>query len=192
MSRIEQIKFESADEATKKLWKDVERDYGYVSNMKAVLLHSKAALDGALQWYALYNAVKPWLGERRITLFSDAISKENACKLCSSFMNAALIKGGEDPQNLKLSQEDETVVAFGKQLARDPNRISDALFEKLRGFYKDSQIVELTVFGALMILNNIFNNALQVDPDEKLTPYLVNPETAFADSVKFKLSKNNE
>lgn len=189
MSRISQIKFENADPETQKLWKEVEKTYGSVSNMKAVLIHSPAALNALLEWYKLYAIVKKYLGERRTILFCNAISRENACKLCSSYMNAAIRKKGEDTEKLNLDALDTLLVDFGTQLARDPNRIGDKIFTPLKENFSEAQIVELTVFGGLMILNNIFNNALQVDLDQVLDGYEVNPDTAFANSEKYKISK---
>lgn len=59
----------------------------------------------------------------------------------------------------------------GRQLARDPNGVSDALFARLSEFLTPNQIVLLTAFGGVMIATNVFNNALRVDLDEYLTGY---------------------
>jgi len=185
MSRIPALTYEKADPQTQKLWREVEETYGSVSQMKAVLIHSPAALHAALEWYALYKKTKPYLGERRILLFSNAISRENACTLCATYMNAALKKSGEDPDSPTLDDKDKALVDYGRQLARDPNRVRDELFERLRAYFTDAQIVEITTFGALMILNNVFNGALQVDLDAHLKPYVVEPDRAFADSSKY-------
>ena len=190
MSRIPQVKYEEASPEIQKLWKETEQKYGSVSNMKAVLINSPEALNAALEWYALYNKIKPYLGERRIILFCNAISRENTCKLCSSYMNAALQKKGENPEDLSRDEFDKTIVDFGTQLARDANRIRESIFDSLKKHLNSAQIVELTIFGALMILNNVFNNALQVDLDESLGNYEVNPDIAFANSARYK--KGNE
>lgn len=63
------------------------------------------------------------------------------------------------------------VVEFGRQLARDPHGVSDALFARMAGAFVDEQIVALTAFGGLMVATNLFNNALRVDLDEYLWAY---------------------
>lgn len=151
-----------------------------ISNMKAAALQSPAAIDAILVWYKLYDAVKPWLGERPAVLFCDAISRENRCELCASFMKKEIVQWGEDPDNLKLDDRDQTVVAFGRQLARDANRVNDDLYAKLEKYFTPPQIVELTVFGTLMIVNNLFNSALRIPLDDSLDGYHVDPETYFA------------
>ena len=45
------------------------------------------------------------------------------------------------------------------------------MFSQLKEHYTDRQIVDLTVFGAMMVVNNIFNNVVDVDLDEYLQRY---------------------
>jgi len=185
MSRIAQVRYEEASPEIQAEYKKVVAEHGTVSNMKAVLLHSPVALKAVLEWYTLFAKVKPFLGERRTILFCDAISRENACTLCATFMNRAIVKGGENPKDLKLDEHDQAIIAYGKQLAANANRVTDTLFKKLESFLTAEQIVELTVFGALMIVNNVFNSALQVDLDESLDAYQIQPEVAFAGSSHY-------
>ncbi len=148
--------------------------------MKATLLHSPVALHAVIEWYTLFDRVKPFLGERLAILFCHAISQENACELCLTFMRREIIDGGEDPANLVLDDREQAVVAFGRQLAANANRVSDALYGRLAHYFSHAQIVDLTVFGALMIVNNVFNSALQIDLDESLNTYRIQPEQILA------------
>jgi alkylhydroperoxidase family enzyme len=70
-------------------------------------------------------------------------------------------------------------LVFGRQLALDANDVSDALYDRLEAHFNDVEIVDLTAFGALMIVDNLFNSALKVEPDESLGPYKVSPEILF-------------
>lgn len=176
MARIPQIEYDSADPQTRADWDALVASGHPVTNMKATLLHSPVALHAVLEWYALFDQVKPYLGERLAVLFCHAISKENACKLCTTFMRKEIIDSGEVPEALVLDNRDAVVVEFGRQLAEDPNGISDELFAALSEFFTPVQIVELTTFGAMMIVNNIFNSALLVALDDHLDSYAVHPE----------------
>ena len=158
----------------------VVAEHGVVTNMKATLLHSPVALHAVLQWYALFERIKPVLGQRLAVLFCQAISHENRCELCYTFMRRAILNGGEDPEHLALGTDEQDVVDFGRQLARDPNRIPEDLFQRLSARFSPAEIVDLTVFGALMIVNNVFNSALQIDVDGELDAYRIQPEIAFA------------
>ena len=175
MARVRQVEYASAPAETQALWDEVAKEHS-ISNMKATALHSPAATHAILEWYARFDTVKPFLGERLAVLFCHAISRENACKLCWTFMRKEIIDGGEDPEQLPLNERETAVVEFGRQLAADPNRVSDKLFSKLHEFFTDAQIVDLVTFGALMVVNNIFNSVLEVELDDHLDSYRINPE----------------
>ncbi len=180
MPRILPVNPETAPPDLKTEYETIVREHGIVTNMKATLLHSPVALHAVLQWYTLFERVKPVLGERLAVLFCHAISHENRCELCFTFMRRAIINGGEDPEHLTLDDSEQAVVDFGRQLARDPNRIPDTLYRRLAARFSPAEIVDLTVFGALMIVNNVVNSALQVDVDTALDAYRIQPEIAFS------------
>ncbi|TBW35512.1 hypothetical protein EYW49_15920 [Siculibacillus lacustris] len=178
MARIPQITPETATPEQLALWRETEKTHA-ISNMKATLLHSPEALHAVLEWYALFAKVKPFLTEREAVLFCNAISRANRCELCSLFMRRAIIGWGENPDALVLDERAQTITDYGRQLALSPNGVSDELFARLKAQFGDAEIVDLTTFGALMIVNNIFNSALKIAVDSSLDPYLVGPEVLF-------------
>jgi alkylhydroperoxidase family enzyme len=185
MSRISKVIYEEALPEIQEEYNSVVKHHGSVSNMKATLLHSPAALRAVLEWYTLFGKVQPVLGKRLSILFCNAISRENACTLCATYMQKEIVEAGEDPERLQLDDRDSTIIEFGRQLAADPNRVSDDLFARLRSYLTETQVVELTVFGALMIVNNVVNSALRVEVDEGLSAYTIQPEIAFSGSSHF-------
>ena len=189
MARIPKVTYETASPEIRAAYDRVVQEHGSVSNMKATLLHSPIALKAVLKWYTLFDKILPVIGERLAILFCDAISRENACTLCATFMRKAISTKGEDPDHLELDERDRTIIGYGRQLAADPNRVSDELFTKLKEYLSDDQIVDLTVFGSLMIVNNIFNSALRVDLDDSLDAWKIQPEIAFAGSSHYLNSK---
>ena len=178
MNRIAPVTLETATPEQQALWKETEARH-VVTNMKATLLRSREALHAVLEWYPLFQKAKTFLSEREAVLFCNAISRANHCALCSLFMRRTLVQWGEDPNHLILGDRAQTLVDFGRQLAVDANGVSDELFARLSAFLSDDEIVDLTTFGALMIVNNVFNSALKVDVDTSLDPYRVAPETLF-------------
>ena len=185
MARIPKVTYETASPEIRAAYDRVVQEHGSVSNMKATLLHSPIALKAVLKWYTLFDKILPVIGERLAILFCDAISRENACTLCATFMRKAISTKGEDPDHLELDERDRTIIGYGRQLAADPNRVSDELFTKLKEYLSDDAIVDLTVFGSLMIVNNIFNSALRVDLDDSLDAWKIQPEIAFAGSSHY-------
>jgi alkylhydroperoxidase family enzyme len=150
---------------------ETERVHGRVTNMKRTLARSPTALRALMTWYDLRDEVRSFLGERSTILFAHAISTETDCLICSTFFRRLLIDAGEDPDALRLNEQDQAILEYGCQLARDPNGVSDPLFARLAANLSPDQIVVLTAFGGLMLATNLLNNALQVDLDEYLWPY---------------------
>jgi alkylhydroperoxidase family enzyme len=175
MARVPQVDYATAPPEIQAAWDEVARRHR-VSNMKATALHSPVATRAILEWYALYDEVEPFLGQRLAILYSHAIAKQNACKVCWTYMRKEVIDRGEDPDNAALDEREAAVVELGRQMAADPERIDDAVFATLSKYFTDKQIVEIVTFGALMVLNNIFNSALQVELDDVLGPYEISPE----------------
>jgi alkylhydroperoxidase family enzyme len=171
MARIPPVKEEEAPPAARALLDAQRAAHGRVTNMKRTLAHSPTALRALMTWYDLHGEVVAFLGARRAMLFTHAISTQTDCLICSTFFRRWLAEAGEDPDELEMDDQDQAVVAFGRQLAADANAVSDALFGRLRAFLAPEQIVTLTAFGGLMIATNVFNNALKVDLDEYLFPF---------------------
>lgn len=179
MSRISLVRSDDPSPELRTRHEELARHHT-VTNMKAALLHSPEALRAVLEWYSLFDKVKPFLGERQAVLFCFAISRANSCELCTTFMRRAIIGWGENPEQLVLDEREQALWDYGHQLAKDANRVSDALYARLQALFTPSQIVDLTTFGALMIVNNVFNSALRIDVDESLDPYRIQPENYFA------------
>jgi alkylhydroperoxidase family enzyme len=178
LPRIAPVTLETATPDQKALWAETAAGHT-VTNMKATLMHSPVALRAVLEWYPLFDRVRAFLSKREAILFCNAISRANRCELCSLFMRRAIVEWGEDPDRLVLDERAQVLTDFGRQLALDANGVSDALYDRLKAHFTDVQIVDLTAFGALMIVNNLINSALRVEPDSSLDPYKVSPEVLF-------------
>jgi alkylhydroperoxidase family enzyme len=171
MARISPITLAEAQPAARAELEHQIAAHGRVTNMKCTLARSRAALVALMQWYDLYDTVLPFLGKRLTTLFSHAISSETDCLICSTFFRRWLTEQGENPEALALNVREQTVVDYGRQLAKNAHAISDELYARLARELTEEQIVALTAFGGLMIATNLFNNALRVDLDDYLEPF---------------------
>lgn len=171
MARIPPLDYADASPDARAAHDHHEREVGRITNMKRTLLHSVPAFHALMEWYPLRDAVRPFLGERLTHLFAHAVSTETDCLICSTFFRRLLIESGEDPDALVLDDRDRVVVAFGRQLGKDPHGVSEAMYAGLARLFTPEQIVALTAFGAIMLATNVFNNALRVDLDGYLEPY---------------------
>ena len=109
--------------------------HGRVTNMKRTLAHSPVALRALMTWYDLRDEVEPFLGKRATVLFAHAISAGTDCLICSTFFRRLLIDAGDDPDDPELDDREGLVVSYGRQLARDPNGVSDELFARLSSVF---------------------------------------------------------
>jgi len=171
MSRIVPLAESEAGPAARAILEQQRARFGRTTNMKRTLAHDPLALEVYMRWYDLRDRVVPFLGERATTIFTHAISTTTDCLICSTFFRRWLKDAGEDPDQLRLDEREQTLVDFGRQLVRNANGVSDELFARLRAFLAPEQVVTLTAFGGLMVATNIFNNALRVELDDYLQPY---------------------
>jgi len=171
MSRVAPLEFEQTSGTIRKAFEEGLARFGRLTNMKRTLLYCPPAYHALMEWYTLFEVVKGFLGERLAIIFSHAISAESDCLICTTFMRRILIEWGEKPDELKLDEKGEAVIAFGRAMARQGNRVSDETYARVAQYFSDEQMVALTAFGALMIATNIINNVLQVDLDEYLYAY---------------------
>lgn len=176
MSRIAFADEHASEEVARCYREQIEKN-GRITNMKKTLLQAPAAYHAYMQWYVLRDEVEPFIGARGVILFCHAISMQGDCVICSTFFRRYLLDNGEDPNNLQLSEQEQVLMDYGRQIAADSNNVSDELFARLQKFFNEPQIVLLTAFAGIMIATNVLNNALRVPLDDYLMDY--------KDSAKF-------
>ncbi|MDB6035136.1 MAG: hypothetical protein JWM16_5474 [Verrucomicrobiales bacterium] len=171
MARIDPVDYAKATGEVRKAFDEGLAKWGRMTNMKRTLLHSMPSYRALMEWYPLFDAIKPFLGERLAIIFAHAISAETDCLICTTFMRRILANWGENPNELKLDETGVLLVAFGRAIAHEGNRVPDELYNKLAERFTAEQLVALTAFAGLMVATNIVNNVLQVDLDEYLHEY---------------------
>ena len=68
-----------------------------------------------------------------------------------------------DSGTAEFTPAEKAAVAFGEELTRHPEGVSDATFAELRKHWSERQIVEIAAVACLFNSFNRFNNALGVD-----------------------------
>lgn len=172
--RIKPLKVEDAPDDVKSSFEYHVRTYqgSRITNMKATLGHSKEAFEVYMGWYPLYEKLQEFLGKRLAYLYAFAISEASDCPLCSTFFRKIIIENGEKPEELLLKADESLLLTFGSQISIDKGKIKDEIYQNIAKSYSSQQIVLLVAFAGQMIATNLFNNVLEVEIDEYLTPYL--------------------
>lgn len=170
--RIPMVEFDSASDEVKALWREHESEH-IITNMKKTLLRHPQSFKVLMEWYPLYDSVAKidGVGELGADIFSYAISSENDCLICETFFRKILIDAGRNPDALDLSEKEKLLTDYGRACVKQPVKVSDELFAKMREHFSEEEIVLLTTFAGMMIATNLVNHALEVDLDQRLIGY---------------------
>lgn len=69
-------------------------------------------------------------------------------------------------QSRILGEREKTAIEYAEEVSKTPVRVSDELFERLRKYFNDDQIVELTASIAFENYRARFNHALHIGSDK--------------------------
>jgi alkylhydroperoxidase family enzyme len=172
MARIEPLDLTSASLEAKLAFDDGVKKFGRMTNMKVTLLRSLPAYDALMTWYPLREHLLTFLSERAFDLYAHAISNATECPVCTNYFRRVLIEAGDDPKAPRLDERETALVAFGRAIGLDPRDVPNSVYLGLLPFFDQDQIVALVGFAGMMVATNIVNNALHVDVDDYLQPYL--------------------
>lgn len=143
-----------------------------VTNMKKGLLNDAATYDAYMAWYTSWNRLVEVIGEKDAVLYAHAISTTNSCKLCSLFFISDVKGLGLDPANLVYDEKEQLLSELAESIVKDPTSVSDELFENLKKFFNDQELVVIVGFAGQMIATNNFNSVFKIDVDQRLLPII--------------------
>ncbi len=141
---------------------------GYrLTNEKLTLLRNVTAFEALeVQSYAVDRELQRLVGKRAADFFEYAISVENDCIVCTTYFGKLLRSMGiTDFEHFAFTPEEELMIEYGRAIVKNPKRIPDELFDRLRARFDEETIVVMTTMAVFMIANNVFNDALQVEPE---------------------------
>ena len=127
--------------------------YGPFGNQVAVFAHVPAALRHLMSLLIELREAAT-LPRRTLELAIVAVSKLNACHYCVAHHEPFLVVEGISPAGVdcildyrnhsEFDERDKLVVEYAIAAWERPSRIGDALFDRLRRYFTEAQIVELT------------------------------------------------
>ncbi len=130
---------------------------------------SRAAVDRQFaEWSRLRDAVVPYIGEHAATLFSHAISDENGALLTSVQLRKALIDSGENPDAPTVTEAEQSLIDWGRLLARDPGSVPTDIRDHIEATFNDQLRPILIAFAAQTVAGNLLEVALAVPLDAEL------------------------
>ncbi len=139
------------------LWARVPKLFGAVAVLYGVLDRKSSPLSPVLR-----------------SLVTVRVSQINWCRFCVDINSATLAKRSGSMEKVeKLSQwkesdlfdeKEKVVLEYTEAVTYSDQQVTDELIERLKGFFNEDGIVELTGLIAFQNLSSKFNSALDVPP----------------------------
>jgi uncharacterized peroxidase-related enzyme len=174
MARVRNIEPDELAPDLAAIYREFAGVYGPFRNQVAVFAHVPAALRH-LMGMLLELRIAATLPKRYLELAIVTVSKLNACEYCVAHHTPFLAVEGvslagaenllDDQEHPELDDTDRLVVEYAIAAWERPNRIPEALFDRLRARFSEAQIVELTLRITLCGFFNKFNDALRVEEE---------------------------
>ncbi len=106
------------------------------------------------------------------SLVTVRVSQINTCRFCVDLNTATLLKRGVGVEKVEalerwwqsalFDRREQTVLEYAEAITRSDAQVEDGLVERLRTYFDDDGIVELTGLIAFQNLSSKFNSALGV------------------------------
>jgi uncharacterized peroxidase-related enzyme len=115
------------------------------------------------------------LPKRYLEIALVVVSKLNGCTYCVAHHAPRLTEQGLMPETVAniledecpgLDEVDRLVRDYAVQVTEKPQYMRDAIFEQLKKYFSEEQIVELTLRTSLCGFFNRFNDALQISMED--------------------------
>lgn len=172
MARIKPLTKDQVQGDTKEIFEAMRNNFGMVPNLFATIAYYPKALKPLFDLYQAISkesTIEPRLQE----LANLEASRINRCNYClAHHAQMAKMFGLSDEQINALktgnlgngfTDKERVVIEYASQVTKDAEEVSEDLFKRLRSYFNDSQIVNLTLIIGLMNVFNRFNGALGVE-----------------------------
>ncbi len=178
MSRVSSIEEGQGSPEQVAAYNDEIARVGQVTNMKKAILHSLPAYKTYKGFYELQKAAKDLVGIRAFNVFAYAVSTGSDCVLCATFFRRLLKEEGIEPRDFTPTEIEAVLLKVGQAIGESRGKLPESVWQELRKHFDETGIVTLIGFAGTMVATNIFNSVLEVDLDEYLEPFVVEPEPA--------------
>ncbi len=174
MARVRDVEIDEVPEEVRPTSQRFASEYGPFLNQVRVFAHRPPAVKH-LMGLLLELADEALLPKRYLEIVLVVVSKLNECTYCVAHHSPRLVDQGLAPETVAnilepdcagLDEVDKLVRDYAVQVTTKPQRIRDAVFERLKAHFTEAEIVELTLRTALCGFFNRFNDALQIGMED--------------------------
>jgi uncharacterized peroxidase-related enzyme len=178
MARVRDIAPSELPADLAQIYEEFADSYGPFRNQVAIFAHVPAALRHLMPMLLELRAAAT-LPKRHLELAIVAVSQVNACDYCVAHHKPFLVVEGVSAAGIdrlldwrdhpELDEADRLVVEYAIAATERPNRLPEAMFDRLRRHFTEAQIVELTLRITLCGFFNKFNDALGIEEESEAT-----------------------
>ena len=171
MARVRDIEAGELDDETRAIYERYAHEYGPFLNQVRVFAHRPPALRH-IMGLLLEFADEAILDKRYLEIALVTVSKLNSCRYCVAHHTPRAIRHGLpanaieqilEPEVESFSTIDYLVRDYAIDVNNNWNQVSNDMFDSLREYFSEEQLVELTLRTALCGFFNRFNDVLQID-----------------------------
>lgn len=148
------------------------RKYGQVLQAALLWARSPKLFIGVALLYGMIDRRSSPIDPALRSLVTVRMSQINACSFCVDLNSATLMKRGVSMEKVDaleawrqsnlFDRREQTVLEYAEAMTRSDLRVEDDLVQRLRSYFDDDGIVELTGLIAFQNLSSKFNSALGV------------------------------
>ena len=170
MARVRDIHINEVPEDVRPVYERYSNEYGPFLNQVKVFAHRPPALKH-IMGLLLDLADESLLSKRYLEIALVAVSRLNECTYCVAHHAPRLVDQGLSPETVAgilepdcegLDEVDRLVRDFAVEVTTRSQTMRDEIFDRLKQYFSEEQIVELTLRTALCGFFNRFNDALQI------------------------------
>lgn len=174
MARVRDVEVHEVPADLRPVYRRYAESYGPFMNQVKVFAHRGPALRHVMGML-LELADEAVLPKRYLEIALVAVSKVNECAYCVAHHAPRLVEQGLDPASVAaildprtpgFDEVDLLVRDYAAAVTEDPRRMPAAMVERLKSYFSEEQIVELTLRITLCGFFNRFNEALGIEMEE--------------------------
>ncbi len=149
-----------------------KRKYGEVLQSALLWARSPKLFLGVAVLYAMIDRRSSPIEPALRSLVTVRVSQINDCPFCVDLNSATLMKRGVSPEKVDALDDwrasnlfdarEQAVLEYAETMTKSDLRVGDELVQRLRAFFDDDGVVELTGLIAFQNLSSKFNSALGV------------------------------
>ena len=150
------------------------RKYGRILDAALLWARSPRLFLGVAILYGMIDRRRSPIEPALRSLVTVRVSQINWCAFCVDLNSATLLKRGASAKKIEalgawrrsglFTERERAALDYAEAMTRSDTRVEDGHFERLRTYFDDDAIVELTGLIAFQNLSSKFNSALDVPP----------------------------